>query len=303
MTDAAGTDTTGMDAVGTDTAGTDAAGNNTAGNNTAGTDTAGTDTPPADVTPTPRGAWVVGGGSGIGRATALRLARDGYRVAVSGRREALLAATVAEITEAGGQAVAVPLDVTDEGSVTAAHRAAVDGAGPLGVLVCSAGTNVPNRWWAELTGGDFDRVVDTNLNAVVRCALAVLPGFRAAGFGQIIVVSSWAGRHYMSAAGAAYSASKTALGALVETLNDQEGRHGVRATHLCPGEVDTPILRTRPVPPPAEEIARMLVPEDVADIVSSVTALPPHVCVNELVVTPVWNRMYVDNSAYRPDGG
>ncbi|MFE3142562.1 SDR family oxidoreductase [Streptomyces scopuliridis] len=282
---------------------TDTAGTDTAGTDTAPTDTTATDTTGTYGTPAPRGAWVIGGGSGIGRATALRLARDGYRVAVSGRREALLAETVAEITGAGGLALSVPVDVTDEDSVTAAHRAAADGAGPLEVLVCSAGTNVPNRWWAELTSGDFDRVVDTNLNAVVRCVLAVLPGFRTAGFGQIVVVSSWAGRHYMSAAGAAYSASKTALGALVETLNDQEGRHGVRATHLCPGEVDTPILRTRPVPPPPEEIARMLVPEDVADVVASVTALPPHVCVNELVVTPVWNRMYVDNSAYRPDGG
>lgn len=287
----------------TDTAGRGTAGTESAGTESAGTRTARANTPPTDVTPAARGAWVVGGGSGIGRATALRLARDGYRVAVSGRREALLAETVAEITDAGGMAVAVPLDVTDEGSVTAAHRAAADGAGLLEVLVCSAGTNVPNRWWAELTSGDFDRVVDTNLNAVARCALAVLPGFRAAGFGQIVVVSSWAGRHYMSAAGAAYSASKTALGALVQTLNDQEGRHGVRATHLCPGEVDTPILRTRPVPPPAEEIERMLVPEDVADVVASVTALPRHVCVDELVVTPVWNRMYIDHSAYRPDGG
>ncbi|AXG81504.1 SDR family oxidoreductase [Streptomyces paludis] len=253
--------------------------------------------------PVTPGAWVIGGGSGIGRATALRLARDGYRVAVSGRREALLAETVAAITDAGGQAVAVPVDVTDDASVTAAYAAVTAGAAPLEVLVCSAGTNVPNRWWADLTGADFARVVDTNLNAVVRCVLAVLPGFRTAGFGQLIIVSSWAGRHYMSAAGAAYSGSKTALGALVETLNDQEGRSGIRATHLCPGEVDTPILRTRPVPPPDEEIARMLVPADVADVIASVTALPRNVCVNEMVVTPVWNRMYVDHSAYPPSGG
>ncbi|MBT2225231.1 SDR family oxidoreductase [Nonomuraea sp. NEAU-A123] len=239
-------------------------------------------------------AWVVGGGSGIGRAAALRLARDGYHVTVSGRRETSLHETVEKIVAAGGRAEAVPVDVTDDDSVTAARQR----AGALDLLVCSAGTNVQNRWWSDLTSADFARVVDTNLNAVTRCVLSVLPGFRAAGSGQVIVVSSWAGWQFMSAAGAAYSASKTALGALVQSLNDQEGRHGIRATHLCPGEVDTPILRTRPVPVPAAELERMLSPEHVADVIGSVVALPPEVCVNELVVTPVWNRMYIDSSAY-----
>ncbi|MEK8170082.1 SDR family oxidoreductase [Streptomyces sp. M19] len=249
-----------------------------------------------------RGAWVIGAGSGIGRATALRLARDGYTVAVSGRREHLLDETVREITEAGGQALAVPVDVTDDASVTEAHRRAADDAGPLEVLVCSAGTNVRDRWWSQLTAADFTRVVDTNLNAVTRCVLAVLPGFRAAGFGQVFVVSSWAGWRYMSAAGAAYSASKTALGALVETLNDQEGRSGVRATHLCP-ERWTPRSCAPGRCRPGRGTGRMLVPEDVAEVVGSVAALPPKVCVNELVVTPVWNRMYVDTSAYPATGG
>ncbi|MEV6154469.1 SDR family oxidoreductase [Nonomuraea sp. NPDC052129] len=241
-----------------------------------------------------RGAWVIGGGSGIGRAAALRLARDGYRVTVSGRREGPLRETADEIVAAGGQAEAVPVDVTDDASVTAARRA----AGPLELLVCSAGTNVRNRWWSDLTSADFARVVDTNLNAVTRCVLSVLPDFREAGSGTVIVVSSWAGWQFMSAAGAAYGASKTALGALVQSLNDQEGRNGVRATHLCPGEVDTPILRTRPVPVPEEELERMLSPDHVADVIGAVAALPPQVCVNELVVTPVWNRMYIDSSAY-----
>ncbi|MET7331245.1 SDR family oxidoreductase [Nonomuraea sp. NPDC005650] len=241
-----------------------------------------------------KGAWVIGGGTGIGRATALRLARDGYRVTVSGRREGPLRETAEKIVAAGGQARAVPVDVTGDASVSAAHAE----AGPVELLVCSAGTNVRNRWWSDLTSADFARVVDTNLNAVTRCVLSVLPGFREAGFGTVVVVSSWAGWQFMSAAGAAYGASKTALGALVQSLNDQEGRHGIRATHLCPGEVDTPILRTRPVPVPEEELARMLSPEHVADVIGAVAALPPKVCVNELVVTPVWNRMYVDSSAY-----
>ncbi|RMB84935.1 SDR family oxidoreductase [Streptomyces shenzhenensis] len=257
--------------------------------------------PTPSAAPHTPGAWVVGSSSGIGRATAERLARDGYAVAVSGRRKELLDEVVRGITAHGGRALAVPVDVTDAASVDAAHTditAALDG--PLELLVCSAGTNVRNRWWSELTPADFDLVVDTNLNAVTRCALTVLPGFRQAGFGQIVVVSSWAGWQYMSAAGAAYSAGKTALGALVHTLNDQGGRSGIRATHLCPGEVVTDILRTRPVPPPEEETARMLDPDDVAEAISWLAGLRAKVCVNELVLTPVHNRMYVDTSAYPP---
>ena len=237
-----------------------------------------------------RTAWVVGGGSGIGRAVALRLAADGFRVAVSGRRaEALEAAA----RLAGDGALAVPADATDDASVAAAHAGVVEALGPVGLLVCCAGTNVARRAWSEVAAADLARVVDTNLTAVARCVLPVLPGMRAAGGGQVVVVSSWAAWRHLPVAGAAYSASKTALGALVESLNAEEGRHGVRATHLCPAEVDTDILLTRPQPPSEEERARMLRPEDVAGVVSSVAGLPPHVCVNELVVSPVHNRFYL----------
>lgn len=242
-------------------------------------------------------AWVLGGGSGIGRAIALELGGRGYRVAVSGRRVAPLKQAVKELEAAGGQGWAVPVDVTDNASVTEAHAQIDEQVGRIDTLVCSAGTNVRNRWWSDLTSDAFGRVVETNLTAVARVVLAVLPGFRSRGFGQIVVISSWSGWNYMSAAGAAYGASKTALSPLVEALNDQEGRYGVRATHLCPGEVNTEILQTRPVPPPAAELERMLQPAQVAGVVGSIVDLPAGICVNELVLTPTWNRMYIDSSA------
>ncbi|MDP9936805.1 NADP-dependent 3-hydroxy acid dehydrogenase YdfG [Paenarthrobacter nicotinovorans] len=243
-------------------------------------------------------AWVIGASSGIGQATAVRLAADGHIVAVSGRREEQLAETLRLIEEAGGKGLAVPVDVTDEGFVNAAHAKIEQSLGQVTVLVCSAGTNVVQRWWSDLEAGDFARVVDTNLNAVTRCVLKVLPGMRAQDKGQIIVVSSWAGWRYMSVAGAAYGASKTALGVLVESLNDQQGRYGIRATHLVPAEVRTPIFLTRPAPPSEEELARMLAPEQVADTVSYLTGLPDDVCVNELVISSTNNRIYRQNSAY-----
>lgn len=236
-----------------------------------------------------RGAWVVGGGSGIGKATALRLAKDGYHVTVSGRREGPLAETVREIVEAGGSARAIPVDITSDTAVIAAHGALENDS--LDVLVCSAGLNVPNRSWSTLSSTDFARIVDTNLNAVARCVLTVLPGFRKAGFGQIVVVSSWAGWQYARVSGPAYSASKKALSSLVLSLNDEEGPNGIRSTLLCPGEVDTPMLRARPVPPSAEEINGVLHPAEIADVISALAALPPNVCVGELVVTPMRNRL------------
>jgi NADP-dependent 3-hydroxy acid dehydrogenase YdfG len=243
-------------------------------------------------------AWVTGATGGLGRAAAVNLAGLGYRVVVSGRSADRIQATVDAVVAAGGSAYPLALDVTNGPAVRAAHQAIERDLGEVQVLVCSAGTNVPNRWWDNLDPDDFTRVVETNLNSVTRCVAAVLPAMRRNGFGQIIVVSSWAGWRYMSGAGAAYGASKTALGPLVASINDQEGRRGIRATHLCPGEVDTPILLTKPVPPTPADIARMLKPEDVGSAIGYIVGLPPHVCVNEMVLTPVWNRMDVDYSAY-----
>ena len=87
-------------------------------------------------------------------------------------------------------------------------------------------------------------------------------------------------------AGAAYSASKTALGPLVATLNAQENRHGIRACHLCPGDVDSDFLDRRPTVPGAGERAVMLSPEDVGRAVAFVLTSPPHVVIDELVISP-----------------
>ena len=253
---------------------------------------------PENRTITEKVAWITGAGSGIGQAAAVRLAAEGHAVALSGRRAEQLEETVRLVEQAGGTALAVVMDATDQAAVDAAHSRIEDKLGPVTVLVCSAGTNVAQRWWSSLDPDDFSRVVETNLTSVTRCVLKVLPNMRARGDGQIIVVSSWAGWRYMSVAGAAYAASKTALASLVESLNDQQGRYGIRATHFCPGEVRTPILLTRPVPPSEQELSRMLAPEQVADAVAYITALPAEVCINELVITPTHNRIYAQNSAY-----
>jgi NADP-dependent 3-hydroxy acid dehydrogenase YdfG len=232
-----------------------------------------------------RVAWILGGGSGMGAGIAAALSADGAIVVVSGRRQEQLDASIAELSNA----FTVALDVSDADAVVAAHARIVADHGEVGILVYSAGTNVKNRYWADTTPADFAQVLDVNLTGAMRAIHAVLPGMRSAGDGLVIVVSSWAGWRFAEKVGAAYSTSKTALGVLVETLNVQERIHGIRGTHLCPGETKTDILNTRPIVPSEEEQARMLTPADVGAAVSFIAGLPARACVNELVMTPVSN--------------
>lgn len=245
-------------------------------------------------------AWITGGGTGIGLATARSLGAAGARVVLSGRRQAELDAAVASLSQAGITARAAALDVSDAQAVGRVAAGIVEESGRIDALVCSAGTNVPNRFWDGLTPEAFAKVSAINLNGVAYCVSAAMPSMRAAGRGTIVVVSSWAGWRYIGFTGAAYGATKTGLAPLVESINDQEGRRGIRATLVCPGEVATPILRTRPVPPSEEDIARMLKPEDVADAIAYVVRAPAHVCLNEVVISPTWNRIYIGADDLRP---
>lgn len=237
-------------------------------------------------------AWITGGGSGIGQAGAVALAEAGATVVVSGRREDALADTAARVVAAGGRCEGVVADVGDKASVRRAAESIIAAHGRIDVLVASAGTNVPKRFLSNAEGDDWDRVVQANLNGVAYCVLSVLPAMRRQGGGTVIVVGSWLGRWPSYPGGAAYNATKMALVALSHQVNIEEGLHGIRATVIFPGEVNTPILKSRPIPPKAEETARMLQPEDLGRTIRFVAAAPPHVCFNEIVVTPAWNRFF-----------
>ncbi|BDI22937.1 SDR family oxidoreductase [Herbiconiux sp. L3-i23] len=247
----------------------------------------------SDLDPVPQNvAWVIGGGTGIGLGAARALARQGAHVVLSGRRTDVLESSAASIRAEGGSASIAVVDVADDASVAAAVRSIVDEYGEVDTLVFSAGTNVRSRFWQDLAPAEFASVVDVNLTGAVRAVQSVLPGMRRRGGGLVILVSSWAAWRYSPGAGAAYSASKTALGVLAETVNAEERGNGIRATHFCPGEVRTDILYTRPVVPTEEAMELMLTADDIGAAVDFVAALPPRVCVNELVITPTSNVNY-----------
>ncbi|MCS5509462.1 SDR family NAD(P)-dependent oxidoreductase [Curtobacterium flaccumfaciens pv. flaccumfaciens] len=233
--------------------------------------------------------WVTGGGSGMGAASAEAAARDGWTVVLSGRRADRLEQVARTVRGAGGTADVLPLDANDHNAVTAARDAVLERHGRLDGLVLAAGLNAPRRRWDDQSLTDFRAIVDTNLTAVVTLVDAALPALRATG-GVVVVVSSYAGWYFQPGAGVAYSASKSALASVVRTLNQQEAEHGVRATHLCPGDVATDFLDQRPEVPDAAARQRMLQPEDVGRTVAFVLGVPAHVRIDELVVSPVAQR-------------
>ena len=171
--------------------------------------------------------WITGGGSGIGKAAAVAMARQGTQLLVSGRRPAELEATVAAVSAAGGSAEAYSLDVSDADAVARVANSILSRYGRIDTLINSAGTNVPRRAWSSISTSDFRYVVDVNLNGAFNCISTVLPGMRANGQGTIINVSSWAGFYLTRLTGPAYSASKRAMIAM--TRITQHGR--VRQRH------------------------------------------------------------------------
>ncbi|MEM7221279.1 MAG: SDR family oxidoreductase [Pseudomonadota bacterium] len=235
-------------------------------------------------------AWITGAGTGIGEGAARSLVAAGMRVVLSGRRVEPLQALATELGEA---ASVEPLDVADKDAVSAVAARIVATHGQLDVLVASAGINVKARNWHNVSLEDWDRVIRIDLDGAFYCCKAVLPQMIEQGGGLILNVSSWAGRHVSVVTGPAYTAAKHAMNAMTESINMENGIHGVRACAICPGEVATPILDNRPVPVSAEDRAQMVQPEDCGDLVRFLAALPPHVCINELTISPTWNRGYV----------
>lgn len=244
-------------------------------------------------------AFVTGGGSGIGEAGACALAADGWTVVVSGRRKDALSAVVAKMTAGGGRAWAIPLDVGKAADVEAAVNKILAAHGRIDLLVNSAGINVPRRRWAELEPDGWDKLVEINLSGVLYCMRAVLPAMRRQKDGLIINVSSWAGRHVSKMPGPAYTTTKHAVSALTHSFNMDECENGLRACCLMPGEVATPILKLRPVVPSEEEQARMLQPEDLGRTIAFVASLPARVCMNEILISPTWNRGFLQTPASR----
>lgn len=230
-------------------------------------------------------AVVTGAGSGVGLATAVRLLKEGWRVAVLGRREETLK-SVATQSGKPENCLIIPCDIGNEAAVAEAGKKILAQFGEVEVLVNAAGTNAPKRALEVLNSSDYHMMIDTNLNGAYYCVQAFLPGMRSRRSGTIVNIVSDAARQASAKAGPAYAMSKFGMLGLTQAINAEEKPNGVRACAILPGDIDTPLLDKRPSPPPAEARQKMLMPEDVADCVMLAVNLPPRAVVEEILIRP-----------------
>jgi NADP-dependent 3-hydroxy acid dehydrogenase YdfG len=238
-------------------------------------------------------AWITGAGSGIGEAAALALAEAGASVVLTGRRKEPLAALKSRLEGSGAQAMAAPGDLAKPETAGEIAAAIKGRFGRLDILVNNAGGNITARRWDQLTPESIDTVLGTNLSAAFYCTAAALPLMRINRDGVLIHTASWAAKWINPVSGTGYTAAKAGVIAMSQALNHEEFRNGIRSTALIPAEVATPILNTRPKPPSEEERERMLQPSDMGELILFIATRPPTVCLNEVVISPTWNRMYM----------
>jgi NAD(P)-dependent dehydrogenase (short-subunit alcohol dehydrogenase family) len=230
-------------------------------------------------------AIVVGASSGMGRATAVALAREGVRVMAAARRDTELAALRDEVTAAGGVLDVSQVDASRRADIDRLIAITIEDFGRIDLLVYAAGINLPDRSLERLTPENWERLLATNLSGAFHCTQAVLPVMRRAGGGIIVYLSSGCVQT-PDVSGVAYQASKHGLVGLAYGTRVEEQRNGIRTTVIFPGLCDTEILNQRPVPTPRDVLEQALRPEDIAAAVVFVAKLPPRASVPELHLRP-----------------
>jgi NAD(P)-dependent dehydrogenase (short-subunit alcohol dehydrogenase family) len=231
-----------------------------------------------------RNAVVTGGGSGIGRAVAVRLGRDGWRVAVLGRQEGPLRETATMIPSADVRVEVC--DVGDPDAVDAVGSRLGDAWDGIDAVIAAAGMNIPRRGLRDLSAIDFRRLVEVNLLGAFHIVRTCVPLMRGRERATVVTIVSDAGLIASAKAGAGYVASKFGLTGLTESINAELRGEGIRATAIFPGDTDTALLDQRPVPPAREQRALMLQPDDVTECVLLAINLPHRAVLEKLVVRP-----------------
>ncbi|MFB7618786.1 SDR family oxidoreductase [Kitasatospora sp. NPDC056181] len=241
-----------------------------------------------------RTAVVTGAASGMGEATARLLAAGGARVALLARRTGRLDALAAEITAAGGRALAVTTDITDQASVDAAAKTVHDAYGPVDLVVNNAGVMLPNPL-ADGRVDEWTRMIDTNLTGALRIVRAFSPDLTAAAAegrtADLVNVSSIAS-HVVFPDYAVYGATKAALTQLSAALRTELGPRDVRVSAIEPGLTDTELGGHIDNPVLREQLGGMfaaipaLTADDIADLIGYTVTRPRHVNLRHLVALP-----------------
>ena len=239
---------------------------------------------------------ITGATSGFGEATARRFAAEGWRIIITGRRKERLEALRKELeglhgTVEGPAVVHVlHFDVRDHDAVVHALASLPPAWQAIDVLVNNAGLAAGLDPIQDGRLDDWERMLDTNVKGLLHVSRAVIPGLIARGRGHIINIGSTAGKEVYPK-GNVYCASKHAVDALTKGMRQDLLPHGIKVTQVAPGMAETEfsVVRFHGDEARAKQVyqgLQPLRPEDIAELVHYVTTLPPHVCVNDLVVTP-----------------
>lgn len=234
---------------------------------------------------------ITGASSGIGRATALRLASEGHHVVVGARREDRLAELADKIRADGGSVDVCRLDVTDRADVAAFVDGAADRHGRVDVLVSNAGV-MPLSRLDSLLVDEWDRMIDVNVRGLLHGIAATLPHFQRAGGGHFVTVAS-IGAHGVVPTAAVYCATKYAAWAVTEGLR-QEVDPSIRVTTISPGVVTSELADTITEVGAQETMrayrAAAIPPEVIGEAISYALAQPSDVDVNEIIIRPTRQR-------------
>lgn len=228
-------------------------------------------------------ALITGASSGIGKATALAFAQAGIDVVLISRSPDRLEEVAQTARQAGVQAIAVSLDLSQVEQVRERIAAVTQEFGPIDILINNAGMGYTGSL-GEVSLSDWQKVLDVNLTSVWQCIQGVLPGMRARQSGIIVNVVSVAGNQVFPNWGV-YCVSKFGLMALSKTLALEERSHQIRVTAFCPGSVNTSIWDTETVQADFDRSA-MLTPEIVAQSILHIVQLPPGAVIDELTLMP-----------------
>jgi NADP-dependent 3-hydroxy acid dehydrogenase YdfG len=238
-------------------------------------------------------AVVTGASSGIGAATARRLAAAGFHVVAAARRTDRLDSLVKEITGVGGNATAVTVDLTDDAQVAALADTVAGLPGQLALLVNNAGGARGSDYVEAADIADWQWMYEVNVLGAVRVTKALLPALEASGAGTIVILSSTAGL-VVYEGGGGYTAAKHAETAVAETLRLELSGRPVRVIEIDPGMVKTDEFGLTRFGGDAEKaaavyrgVAEPLVAEDIAECVTWSATLPHHVNIDRLVVRPL----------------
>jgi len=215
-------------------------------------------------------ALVTGSGSGIGKAIALGLTREGVDIAVNDVNQPNAESTAAEIRTLGGRAMVVMASVTNEAEVGKMVDRIVAEWGGIDILVNNAG--VTNHLLIEDTEfEEWERVLSVNLSGAFNCSKAVVPSMKQRGGGRIINIVSYSGERITMIGGVSYTSSKSGIWGLTRQLSFELGPYQITVNGISPGNVITPMLRAGTTPERLEEMRKwyplrdMPTPEDIAD--------------------------------------